>query len=62
MSIKHSSGHVLTQPQIDAAVGPLNLSMQGKLSRKKLEPAIEAACRAAGCPIPGYEAEPNEKH
>ncbi len=58
MELKHSSGDTLTQAQLNAAVGPLNLSMQGKLSRKKLEPAIEAACRAAGCPIPGYEAEP----
>lgn len=57
MTIKHSSGHVLTQPQLDASVGPLNLAMQGKLSKKKVEPAIEAACRAAGCPIPGYEVD-----
>lgn len=53
MSVRHSNGHELTQPQLDVMVTVLNAHMAGRVSKKKLEAALEEACRKAGCPIPG---------
>jgi hypothetical protein len=58
MNLRHSNGHELTQPQLDAMVPVLNAHMAGKVSKKKFEAAIEQACREAGCPIPGTESKP----
>lgn len=53
MGIRHSNGHELTQPQLDAIVPVLNEHMAGRISKKKFEKAVEEACRKAGHPIPG---------
>lgn len=55
MGIRHSNGHELTQPQLDAIVPVLNAHIAGRISKKKFEPAVEEACRKAGCPIPGTD-------
>jgi hypothetical protein len=55
-------GHKLSQQQLDAILPVLRQQAQGKISKRKLNKAIDDALEAAGCPVPSEPEAMTSKH